>query len=78
MNDALSALVHVNFVRIDARDRVDREKEVPLPDADETTGTKLQHADLPLAFVDEETGYVTNVRAMPIDDFAAPYVLSRL
>jgi hypothetical protein len=78
MHDALSSLAHTHFVLADLHYRIDWKKEVPLPDSDKTARANFQHPDATFVLIDKEAGYVTDVRAMPIDYLAAANVLARI
>jgi hypothetical protein len=72
----LAALVDANLVFFDAHDRAHRNEKVPLPESKETAGPNLQHSNFALFGVDEEAADMTNLRIMPVDHFAAAYVIA--
>jgi len=78
VGDAIPCLVDMDFVFGNARYRIDRKQKVSISDPEEATGTNLEHPHLPLALIDEEVAYVTDLFIIPIDHSAIANVLSQV
>jgi hypothetical protein len=68
----------VHFAVSNIRYSIYREKEVSLSQPEKPARSDLDHADLSLPLVDEKIVYVTDLRAVPIDNFAIANVLMSL
>ena len=66
------------FAVSDARYSIYWKKEVSLSQPEKTARSDLDHANLSLCLVDEKIFYVTDVRAVPIHNFAIANVLALL
>jgi hypothetical protein len=78
VHDAIARLVDMDFVFGNTGYCIDRKQKVSIPEPEEATRTHFEHPDLPLARVDEEIAYVTDLFIMPIDHLAIADVLIRV